>query len=216
MFLPIEKEHNRQILVRIGPTVVVTLILASNDLRGQIWPNLAPYFGGSKQLLFHATFWLEAILVLFWPLVILGHKMGTYFRHPYKKNWAPNVTPHSKRAPHPNFGKDWCNRKSADLNFGLIQCTFSLTCLMILKKKPLLLCRAARSPYAFLAFGQGPRNCIGMRFALLEAKIGLIGILRNYSFVSCAQTPTEVTKDPASLLGNPAEPIAVKVIHRNQ
>ncbi len=55
-----------------------------------------------------------------------------------------------------------------------------------------------------------------MRFALLEAKIGLIRILRNYSFVSCAQTPSKVTRDPASLLGNPAESIVVKVVQRNE
>lgn len=31
--------------------------------------------------------------------------------------------------------------------------------------------KAERSPYSFLAFGQGPRNCIGMRFALLQVRL---------------------------------------------
>ena len=42
---------------------------------------------------------------------------------------------------------------------------------------------AKRSPYTFLAFGQGPRACIGMRFTLLEAKIALVSILGRYSAV---------------------------------
>ncbi len=41
---------------------------------------------------------------------------------------------------------------------------------------------------AFLAFGAGPRNCIGMRFALMEIKLSLVRILRNYNMVECAQT----------------------------
>lgn len=47
---------------------------------------------------------------------------------------------------------------------------------------------AKRNPFTFLPFGSGPRNCIGMRFALLEAKIGLIHLLKNYRVETCMDT----------------------------
>ena len=37
--------------------------------------------------------------------------------------------------------------------------------------------------YAFQAFGQGPRACIGQRFALLEMKTAVLQVWRNYSFL---------------------------------
>ncbi|KAG8038432.1 hypothetical protein G9C98_006128 [Cotesia typhae] len=36
------------------------------------------------------------------------------------------------------------------------------------------------SSYTFLPFGEGPRNCIGKRFAMLVMKIGLISFLKNH------------------------------------
>jgi len=36
---------------------------------------------------------------------------------------------------------------------------------------------------AFLPFGLGPRNCIGVRFALMEAKLILARIVSQYSFI---------------------------------
>ncbi|XP_054713411.1 cytochrome P450 3A8-like isoform X1 [Uloborus diversus] len=48
--------------------------------------------------------------------------------------------------------------------------------------------RAKRDQYTYMPFGSGPRNCVGMRFALMEIKVCLAFILSNFRVKKCPQT----------------------------
>ncbi|KAK9884794.1 hypothetical protein WA026_009022 [Henosepilachna vigintioctopunctata] len=56
-----------------------------------------------------------------------------------------------------------------------------------------------RPDFSYLPFGLGPRMCIGMRFGLLQTKVGLIKLLMNYKFTLNERTKLPLRFDPESL-----------------
>lgn len=52
------------------------------------------------------------------------------------------------------------------------------------------------NPYVYMPFGIGPRQCIGLRFALMETKILIIDILKNFviKFTEKSRHPVEFGK----------------------
>uniref|UniRef100_A0A8D2DW39 unspecific monooxygenase n=1 Tax=Sciurus vulgaris TaxID=55149 RepID=A0A8D2DW39_SCIVU len=71
------------------------------------------------------------------------------------------------------------------------------------------------NPYVYMPFGNGPRNCIGMRFALMNMKLALIRVLQNFSIHPCKETQIPL-KLSRKILLQPEKPIVLKIVPRDE
>ncbi|KAH7636985.1 Thromboxane-A synthase [Dermatophagoides farinae] len=67
-------------------------------------------------------------------------------------------------------------------------------------------------PNAFQVFGNGPRNCIGMRFALYEIKLALAKLLHRYILVPGPSTENELTLERKIITETPKYGVFVKAL----
>lgn len=66
-----------------------------------------------------------------------------------------------------------------------------------------------------LVFGLGPRNCLGMRLGLLQSKIALILLLKQFKFDLDEQHKnTELKMNPSGVILTPINGVHLKVLRR--
>src|SRR6185436_1897405 len=69
---------------------------------------------------------------------------------------------------------------------------------------------AARSPDAWIPFSDGPRVCIGMHFAMIEAPLVLASLLQRADFELTSSTDVLPTHDSATLRPRGGVPVRIK------
>ena len=70
---------------------------------------------------------------------------------------------------------------------------------------------ALRHPQSFLGFGDGPRNCIGLRFGRMQVLIGLVTLLKDFRFSVCSETSDKIKFSNHSLVNTPVNGVQLKV-----
>lgn len=65
----------------------------------------------------------------------------------------------------------------------------------------------------FLGFGEGPRICPGMRFAMVQVKIALAYIVQNF-FIKLSPNHKPIVIDPQTLLSYPKDGILIRLDSR--
>uniref|UniRef100_A0A1B0GA00 Cytochrome P450 n=1 Tax=Glossina morsitans morsitans TaxID=37546 RepID=A0A1B0GA00_GLOMM len=68
------------------------------------------------------------------------------------------------------------------------------------------------TPYTYMPFGLGPHACIGERFTMLQAKIGLLNFLRNHRVTLGEKSVKNIKLDPKAIILQPQGGIHLNVV----
>ncbi|XP_073813629.1 cytochrome P450 6a9-like [Musca autumnalis] len=74
---------------------------------------------------------------------------------------------------------------------------------------------AERDSVLHMPFGDGPRNCIGLRFGKMQIIVGLVLLLRNFKFSVCSETPVPMVYSKEGIIlcpGKQGIPLKVEKI----
>ncbi|XP_053617327.1 cytochrome P450 6B2-like isoform X3 [Plodia interpunctella] len=69
-------------------------------------------------------------------------------------------------------------------------------------------------PFTYMPFGEGPRLCIGMRFAKMQMFAGIVTLLKKYRVELAAGTPRALEFTPTTIVTQPKQLIKLKFIER--
>lgn len=74
-----------------------------------------------------------------------------------------------------------------------------------------------RNPLAWLPFGTGPRNRIGLRFGMMQARIGLVTLLKHFEIsLSTTTKPHPIEFSGNSFILSPKDEVFLKIAKLNE
>lgn len=69
----------------------------------------------------------------------------------------------------------------------------------------------SRPNIVYIPFGEGPHICIGMRLGLMQSKLGIMQVIKDYEVSPCDKTPIPMVLDPKGLTTTALEGIYLNV-----